>query len=526
MTIRDVKKLLQKTWNTFFIRWGKLQAIQEDAIPLILEGNNAIIIAPASSGKTEAVFAPLIERYFKEKWKACSILYIAPTRALVNDMYYRIKDQLEELGIICVIKTGERSNLKSKKLPEVIITTPEAFDSLLCRCWKLFRNIKAIILDEIHLLDNTYRGDQLRVLIKRLKKIALGPFNTYCLSATISNPLDLGKRYMDDFKIIQDDHKKELEFTIVSSLEELKSFITENNLKKIIIFCNKRTKVEELSAKASNIFGRHKVTVHHGSLSKQEREETELTIKESREVLCFATMTLEIGIDIGDIDAIVLAEPPWSLSSLMQRIGRGNRRSNKNILIAICNSHEEKLIFEKMISSIRQGEIEPINYVPDISVIIQQIFSMLYANRYGLDSEYFYEVLNCLASKDVIDQILNHLLKNKYIEMVNNKWLACSKIIDRGEKGFIHSNIPDEKCLEVIDMKNGDLVGEIVFPVDEIFLLGGKCWQIIKVQSDKIYVRGIKIKENATVKFKRRCSNGAYFYYLPKHLRLSEEFEK
>ena len=206
----ELKKKLRRTWTTFFGRYGKLLPIQLKTIPVLLERKNAIVVSPTASGKTEAIVAPLIEKLLRENWENMSILYISPTRALVNDMYYRLKEQLDELDISLSLKTGDKPYFNPRNLPNFLITTPESLDSLICRYPSSFKNIKAVVLDEIHLLDNTYRGDQLRMLLKRLEYIAETDFNMYALSATIADPEDVGSRYLKNFEIIISHSKREI----------------------------------------------------------------------------------------------------------------------------------------------------------------------------------------------------------------------------------------------------------------------------------------------------------------------------
>ena len=232
----ELKKKLKRTWTTFFSRYGKLLPIQFKTIPVVLEGKNAIIVSSTASGKTEAVVAPLIERSLEENWEGLSILYISPTRALVNDMYHRLKEQLDELSISLSLKTGDKPYFNPDNSPNFLITTPESLDSLVCRYPLSFKNVKAVVLDEIHLLDNTYRGDQLRILLKRLKHITENDFNIYALSATIADPEDVGGRYLKDFEIVVGAGKREIEFTLVRSLKEVFNHVREEKLKKVVNF--------------------------------------------------------------------------------------------------------------------------------------------------------------------------------------------------------------------------------------------------------------------------------------------------
>ena len=517
-----LKKKLKQTWTTFFSRYGKLLQVQLKAIPVVLEGKDAIIVSSTASGKTEAVIAPLIERFFRENWMGMSILYVSPTRALVNDMYYRLREQLEELNVSLSLKTGDKPRFNPNNPPHFLITTPESLDSLICRYSPSFRNIKAVVLDEIHLLDNTYRGDQLRIILRRLKHIVENKFNIYALSATVANPSNVGSRYLDNFEVIETSDKREIEYTLVKSLEEVFYYARIEKLKKLLIFCNKRASVENIAKECKKLWGNNMVVVHHGSLSKQIREEAESFMKESQYGVCISTMTLEIGIDIGDIDAVVLAEVPWSVSSLLQRIGRGNRRTQKCRVFAIYNYEEEKIRLEQMFRIAIEGYLETIQYSQDLSVVVQQIFSSLYANPKGLESDYFIKLFDEFCSENDLKDILNYLLAKGWIEKRHGKWYATTKLMDQGERGKIHSNIPSTKTLKVIEVSSKQIIGEVQYPVDDTFVLAGKIWKVIYVSNNRIYVKHGHSKAS-TVKFKSYASKGYFHYFLPEHIRIEQK---
>ncbi|MEM4702663.1 MAG: DEAD/DEAH box helicase [Archaeoglobaceae archaeon] len=485
---------------------------------MVLEGKDVVIVAPTASGKTEAVVAPLIERYLKENWEGLAILYISPTRALVNDLYERLKEQLHECGVKLALKTGDKPYFNPKQLPNFLITTPESFDSLLCRQPLVFKKLKAVVLDEIHLIHNTFRGDQIYILLKRLSTVTETKFNIYALSATIASPENIGKRFLREYEVVKCEGKNEIEFTLVNSLEEVFEYAKKEALKKLLIFANTRKKVETIGYELKKLWGEKNVVVHHGSLSRREREEAERFMKESPRGVCIATMTLEVGIDIGDIDAVVLAEVPWSVSSFIQRIGRGNRRTHKHRVLALFTSEEERIILEKMLAFAREGIIEEENYSPDLSVVVQQIFSSLYANRGGLSDEYFSQLFHGFCSQQCLSYILMHLQNLGWIEKHNGKWYATTKLMDFGERGKIHSNIPDIKAFKVINTATQKEVGEVYGPIDECFMLAGKVWKVVNVEQDKIFA--IQINAEAYVaKFAPRVSRAAFYDFLPPELQ-------
>ncbi|MHA1195952.1 MAG: DEAD/DEAH box helicase [Promethearchaeota archaeon] len=495
------------------------------AIPIVLKGKNLLLSAATASGKTEAIVAPLIERLFKENWQGLSIIYISPTRALVNDLELRFKDIFKGLNVSLSVKTGDRPLFNPKKPTQFLITTPESLDSLICRNPKTLKNIRAVVLDEIHLLEGTYRGDQLRILLRRLKEISNHNFNIYILSATISNSSELGKRYTENFEIIKLKQKREIYYSLINSIDDLLKFIRKEKIKKILVFCNSRKKVEELANKWKELKLPFEVFAHHGSLSRTYRESTEKFIKRNKYIICFATTSLEIGIDIGDIDAVVLADLPWSVSTLLQRIGRGNRRELINRVFAIYeNNIDLKTLFIEMFELAINGKLENKKYSPDLSVVIQQIFSCLFANPSGLSFKYFNTLFQGFCSENNLKSILLNLNSLDYIEFKRDKWFATEKLMNLGRIGMIHSNIPDDSSMPVFDIASNKKIGNVSFPIDNVFILGGKKWKVIKIEPKRIIVRRDCSKAYSP-EFELRSKMGKYFYLLPDHLKVYHKIE-
>ena len=133
-----------------------------------------MLVSATASGKTEAALAPLIERHKQTQQReqhGLVLLYVVPTRALARDLERRLSRPLEQLAVRMQVKTGDEPRINSARPPQLLITTPESFDSLLAGHARIAKDVRAVILDEIHLLDNTARGDQLRVLLNRLRRI-------------------------------------------------------------------------------------------------------------------------------------------------------------------------------------------------------------------------------------------------------------------------------------------------------------------------------------------------------------------
>ncbi len=516
--IDTIRRRLKHAWTPFFGRFGKLTPVQVETIPTILDGTNVVVASPTATGKTEAVVAPVAEQFLSEKWEGLSVLYIVPTRALANDTLSRVKGPLDDLGIAIALKHGDKPYFSVRRLPNFLIITPESLDSLVCRRPEVFSTLQTVILDEIHLLDNTYRGDQLRFLLRRLERLVMGKtFSVHLLSATLSEPSEIAQRYVDQFEVIKISERRRVDYYLLTSFKEVYHLVKKKGWKKLLCFCNMRESVETISSELALLWHPYPVVAHHGSLSRRVREEAETVMKESDVAACVATSTLEVGIDIGDIDLIVLAEIPWSISSLLQRIGRGNRREDIIHVVAIVSTEEERKLAKEMLEVAAAGALPTELYEPDKSVVIQQIFSFLYQNPQGVDEAEILELLSPFGAYEV-KVILEYLRTKGWIDYRARRWSASTKLMDWGEKGRIHSNIPDEKDYRVVDVDSGKKIGNIAGVFDEVFALGGKVWQVVSVESNTIRVRHLKGKAPAAL-FKRRKNFGAFYYLLPPSCR-------
>lgn len=519
MTPEIIRKNLKHTWLPLFKRYGSLTLPQQAAIPEILSGRDILLIAPTASGKTEAVIAPTLELQKRSGVLQGITLYIAPTRALVTDLHARLQGPAQELGFIAEYKHADKPYLTKQGPPNLLITTPESLDSLVCRKPELFKYLHALILDEIHLMDGTARGDQVRVLIQRLATIQEGRhFSIHLLSATVANPATLAERYVQNCKVVQIGSPRQIDARVMQSIEEITLYIREKRFRKVLFFCNRRESVEKLGRELKVIFPQYPVLAHHGSLSKKERDDSECTLKQAQVAFCVATSTLEIGIDIGDIDLVVLYEIPWSISALSQRIGRGKRRGDIINVVCRAETFVEREIIEAMLAAVELGKMEHKGYEPDNSVIIQQIFSCCYAQRAGIRRDTLYQYLLPVYHRKTIDLVIDKLLVDGLITSSQEELYASTTVMEMGDKGIIHSNIEDTKKYKVMDVTSGQLIGDIWGPFNKTFVLSHRAWQIVKTGYGILYVQPFKGQATPAL-FARHSEFGAFHYLLPEELK-------
>ncbi|MBE0433239.1 DEAD/DEAH box helicase [candidate division WOR-3 bacterium] len=499
---RSIKQALYRTWMPFFGHFGRFTPVQEIAIPQILAKRNVVVISPAASGKTEAVVAPVLENLFKKDdldgaANKLTVLYVSPTRALVNDLYRRLLGPVSYLNLTLGIKTGDRPQLKRTGIPNILLTTPESFDSLLTRHPGLFPDLEAVILDEIHLLDNAPRGDQLRVLLNRLRRIrdAL----QYCaLSATIDD-LKIGDRYFPDGRVCLLEAPREIEYVLIPAKgfeARLMDAARERDLKKILVFFNARSLAEIYSQRLNRPPFSDGVFVHHASLTKARREEVEEAMNRSTRAILCATSTLELGIDIGSVDCVVLFRPPFNVSSLLQRIGRGNRRTERLFAIGVHTSDWEKSLFHTFFECARTGQLHERRYAPALSVIPQQIYSYMHQRRrIGTTMKSLQTIFSPVFSEDTVRNVFRHLYaEGKVVEARPGVYYNSARLEKKIDWGKIHSNIAETSFGEydVFNVTLGNLIGR-VFHLRERFVLGGKCWQIVQIdeREKKVYAKYI-----------------------------------
>jgi ATP-dependent Lhr-like helicase len=397
----DLKKQLVRTWDVFFSHHGSFTSTQIAAIPPLLAGHNVLISAATASGKTEAAIAPLLERIMAQSpnIKGLRLLIILPTRALVNDLFKRLQSPIERLQISLAVKTGEFNSFNPRSPAAILLTTPESLDSLMTRHARTLNAVQAVIIDELHLFDGTVRGDQLRVLLNRLHDIREYAYKSEhsrddhiqyaALSATLTHAEEVATRYFSPAQIITIPYKRAIQpdFIALSSdspgelLRYLSTF-RERGWRKALVFCNTRKEVEYFAhvvLQANTLFG-SAVYTHYSNLTHQRRHEIETQFIQAEAALCFASSTLELGIDIGSIDCVLLIGPPLNAASFAQRIGRGSRRSNTVSAAFFYRTPFEQKTFEALLNAEPETTLAP--FRP--SVAIQQIFSILRQSPNGV----------------------------------------------------------------------------------------------------------------------------------------------
>ncbi len=489
---RRIARQLPVCWPVFFEKWGRLTPIQRLATDPIQAGKDTLVSASTASGKTESVCAPLLERLIAT-YGPWTILYVSPTRALVNDLYARLSEPLHRLGIRLQRRTGEYKDTDMGD-HRVIITTPESMDSMLCRGrlgddGHRLQHVRAVILDEIHLLAGGARGQQLSGLLLRLRRLqsdlhsrgllGYAGFQTVALSATLPDPRGVMEAFLgSNSEWVHAAGGREIEEVTVPGLEDL-SVVGQlpvylgsiSQPEKVLVFADTRKRVDELSAVLGETLDSmgYQVRAHHGSLSQKVRESTEAAAHRLERIVVVATSTLEIGIDIGDIDLVVLDGPPKSLSSMLQRIGRGNRRTNKTRVMMCSRSESDRLVNRAMLHCAREGFLGPAEHAANSAVARQQVASYIYQSPKTWRSKAkLIDLIECHLGAQRAESLIDEMIRNGELERDVEDRLSLGEMwADKAYNGKIHSNIEGTLGSSIVDEATGKVIATGVKYGDE-----------------------------------------------------------
>jgi replicative superfamily II helicase len=303
--------------------------------------------------------------------------------------------------------------------------------------------------------------------------------------------------------------------------------------RKVLCFFNARSSSEKAAKLLDRPPFQGRVWVHHGSLNKEVREAVEERMNKEKTGLLCCTSTLELGIDIGDIDAVVLVRPPFNVSSLLQRLGRGNRRRQSYLRVLGLHVNEwEKFLFETFLECARNGHLYEKRYTPSLSVIPQQLLSYAFQRRrIGMTRESARRALAPLVSRDEsFNLIFRHMVETGKLVAEREGIYQTGVDVERQvASGKIHSNIQDKSFgeYEVVEQTTGRKVGAVFF-VFHHFMLGGRSWELVQrdEKRKRLLVRPLAAVTTHTQVFEG-TGTGGYSYRLAPILkaRLFPELE-
>lgn len=533
------KGVQRKLWD---MKWTEIRPVQDEAIRYLLgpAPGDAVISSPTASGKTEAAFLPVLSAIADAPPGSVRAMYIGPLKALINDQFRRIEELCERMEVPVCKWHGDVNDTPKKRLLRqpagVLLITPESLEALLLRrpteVPRLFAGLQYIVIDEMHAFMGTERGAHLVSLMHRLcRRAGCTPLRVG-LSATLGEPetalgwlrpgapparllRDTGTgsamqiRVRGFWRTRVDPEEAEEDEDDPIYRELARSILVASNGKTNLVFANRKSDIElladALSEEATSMGLPDEIVVHHGSLSRERRHDAEERLREAAACTAVCSNTLELGIDIGNIDEVIQVAAPWSTASLVQRVGRSGRRAGAPRVLrgffATWRPDEESTLWDRLHLDLLQGLatielmlekfIEPPRVGrAHLSTLIHQTLAYL-AESGGARAGTLYErVAGSGAfgevSREAFGAMLRQLGARNFIEQMGDGTLIVGvtgeKIVDH-YTFYAAFNAPEE--LRVVH--NGSEIGTIPQPPPpgEHFVLAGRRWRVEDIDVDR-----------------------------------------
>ncbi len=529
-------------------------AAQADAWPAIQEGRHVLIAAPTGSGKTLAAFLAAIDGLVRQGLEAplpdeTQIVYVSPLKALSNDIQRNlerplsdIREELAARGLPDVaIRTwvrtgdtpsGERTRMR-KVPPHILVTTPESLYILLGSesGRRMLATAKSVIIDEIHAVAPNKRGSHLAISLERLDALCGRRLQRIGLSAT-QKPIDAVARFLvgagdegepgPECRIIDSGHRRHRDLTLELPSSPLEAVMSGDVWEEVydriaalslthrttLVFVNTRRMAERATRALSSRLGNDQVAAHHGSLAKERRLDAEQRLKNGALKALVATASLELGIDIGEVDLVCQLGSPRSIATFLQRVGRSGHAVDgtpKGRLFPL--SRDELVECAALLASVERGELDRLT-IPEqpLDVLAQQIVAEVAAQEWSED------VLFALLRRS---WPYRNLPREAFAEMV--RMLAEGFSTRRGRRGaLVHHDavnqmlrgrrgarltaltsggtIPDTADYQVVLEPENQVVGTVNedFAVEslagDVFQLGNAAYRIRRVERGKLRV--------------------------------------
>ncbi len=493
--------------------WSSLRTVQEEAGQALLDGLNAVVLAPTAGGKTEAAVFPMLAQMIDDPPRAVTAVYVAPIKALLNNQSERLGLYTEMVGLRRFVWHGDTpENERRHFLQEptaLLMTTPESLEVMLMSprvdAAMLFGDLRMVIVDEIHALAGTDRGAHLMSVLERLVRLSQHDVQRAGLSATVGNP----QRILDWLRGTSERPGKVVDSPREPARRQLRviyrpdlSALAAGAAKvargaKSLFFCQTRSVTEavaEQMRRASTT-----VFVHHSAVSREERELAEERFHRGSDACIVCTSTLELGIDVGDLDRVLQAEAPETVGSFLQRMGRTGRRPGQAANTTFfCETTEGVLQAIALIELARSGWVESIEINDRCwPVLIHQLLAMALASD-GIPVQEAWSQLGRVpdfqgVQRAEFDRLVEWMRRDQSLLLVSGRLVIGPKAEGQfGRRNFmeIYAVFSSPRSYTVqtstgraLGSLNQDFVDRLVDGVS-CFLLSGRAWTVLHVQHD------------------------------------------
>ncbi|MFI9284879.1 DEAD/DEAH box helicase [Streptomyces werraensis] len=504
--------------------WPDLRPLQRAAITPLMDGEDAVLLASTAGGKTEAACFPLLSAMAEHRWLGTSVLYLCPLKALLNNLVGRVDTYAQWLGRRAALWHGDTKESQRERIrteaPDILLTTPESLEAMLIGVKtdhvRLLGGVRAVVVDEVHAFAGDDRGWHLLAVLERLERVTGRPIQRIGLSATVGNPHQL-LRWLQGAKAgdrtgrvvapgvhlpstgaeaergeqtteapsRRPDGAVELDY--VGSLDNAAKLIAAlHRGEKRLVFCDSRRQVEELGA----ALRAREVTVFlsHASLSVDERTRSEQAFAEARDCVIVSTSTLELGIDVGDLDRVIQIDSPASVASFLQRIGRTGRRegSVRNCLF-LTTCKDTLLQAAGLLLLWSHGWVEPVVAPPEPRHLVAQQLLAVTLQQHKLGDQLWEQQWNGLAPFDrSAAPILRHLTEEGFLDSDGGMLFVGPEAERRfGKRHFIELTASFTAPPQFTVLSGRTEIGRTdpsvlteERPGPRRLLLGGRSWQV------------------------------------------------
>ncbi|CRI68031.1 DEAD/DEAH box helicase domain protein [Thiocapsa sp. KS1] len=491
--------------------WTALRPVQELAGTALLDGANAVILAPTAGGKTEAALFPVLAGLIDEPAQGVAALYVAPIKALLNNQSRRLDLYTEMVGLRRFVWHGDTpSHARRGFLAEpceLLMTTPESLEVMLMSprvdAAALFADLRVLVVDEIHALAGTDRGAHLMSVVERLARLSRHDLQRIGLSATVGNPecilqwiTGTSCRSGQVIAPPADPAPRRLHIVYRPDLPALSAGAARlAQGAKSLFFCETRALAESVAEQMRRLGTA--VLVHHSAISKEERDLAEARFQSGSDACIVCTSTLELGIDVGDLDLVLQADAPATVGSFLQRMGRTGRRAGQTANTTfLCGSTDAVVQAIALVELAKAGWVESIR-VNDRCwpVLIHQLIAMSLAHD-GIGIDDAWSHLSGIPdfrgiAKEEFYRLVDWMRGEQSMLLLGGRLVIGPKI----ERSFGRRNFMDLYSVfsspqsyavqtthgQPLGSLNQDFVDRLV---DEVscFLLSGRAWAVVRVQ--------------------------------------------
>jgi ATP-dependent Lhr-like helicase len=505
--------------------WRSLRPLQDQAVGPVLDGSDALLLAPTAGGKTEAAMFPLLTAMDRERWQGLSVIYVCPLKALLNNLLPRLESYTAWLGRSVAVWHGDTTGAGRRAIltapPDVLLTTPESLESMLVSVHvdhrRLFADLRTVVIDEVHAFGGDDRGWHLLAVLERLTRIRGQAIQRIGLSATVGNPGELlhwlqgsgagtrsgvvvapeaGRPAATDGPVRSGESESaatglpaadaDIELDYVGSVSNAAKVIAAlYRGEKRLVFCDSKQLVEELGAQLRE-FGVVTYLIH-ASLSLDERRRAERAFAEGRDCVIVSTSALELGIDVGNLDRVIQVNAPLTVAAFLQRLGRSGRRpgTRRNCLF-LALREEQLLLTAGLLLAWSRGFVEPVAAPPEPRhIVAQQLLALcLQEGRVGMRT--WQEWLPLPALSVSAKTIASYLVEQGYLDTDDGMLFIGPEAERRfGHRHFMNLmavfTAPPEFTVlqgrDEIGRTNPSLLADRV-EGPRLLLLGGRSWRV------------------------------------------------